>query len=145
MSTLGTRDALVLVGVGGAVGTFARWMLAALLGSTEGLSAGIVLANVVGAGALGYLFSRLTSGTLAPRRVERLNLFLGVGILGGFTTYSTLAVHGAQLLESGDLVQAVLQVGAQVLLGVGAALAGLLAGVRPPSTPGRASAHEAAR
>lgn len=131
MSRLSTRDKLLLTAVGGTLGTFARWCVAAVLGSTEGLTAGIVLANLLGAAALGYLFSRLTHGSLSPERVERLNLFLGVGVLGGFTTYSTVAVHGAELLTHGDVLAAFVQVGAQVVLGVAAALLGLLAGARP--------------
>ena len=80
------------------------------------------------AGGLGYLQSRLQASTLDQVRGERLTLFLGVGVLGGFTTYSTLAVHGAVLLDGGAWWTALWHVVAQVAIGLGAAVLGLVAG-----------------
>ncbi|MFC6153672.1 fluoride efflux transporter FluC [Nocardioides yefusunii] len=130
MKPLGTKDALTLAAAGGALGTFCRWLMASVLGDASGLSAGIVMANVIGAGLLGYVTARLGSSRLDPARVRRLQVFLGTGVLGGFTTYSTLAVHGAQLVEAGDVLTAIWQVGAQIVLGVCAAVVGLLVGDR---------------
>lgn len=130
MTPLATKDAFVLAVAGGILGTFCRWLMAVVLGSTSGLSAGVVMANVLGAGLLGYATARLGSCALPPERVVRLQIFLGTGVLGAFTTYSAIAVHGAQLLESGDAWTAIWQVAAQVLFGVAAAVVGLLVGDR---------------
>jgi CrcB protein len=50
---------------------------------------------------------------------------LGIGFLGGFTTFSSWAVEGARLLEAGRPGAAALHLGGQLLIGLIAALAGL--------------------
>jgi fluoride exporter len=54
--------------------------------------------------------------------------FLGVGVLGGYTTFSTFAVDAQQLLAAGRLGTALAYLGATVLGSVGAAWLGLVLG-----------------
>lgn len=112
------RD-VVLVAVGGAIGTAARAGLTLALGDDLG-SALVPLINVVGAFAIGILFgwrARMPESS----RAQRVQLFVGTGVLGGFTTYSALAV------ESADL--ALLWWGvATVVVGTAAAWGGVLIG-----------------
>ncbi|WP_307487176.1 fluoride efflux transporter FluC [Microbacterium trichothecenolyticum] len=110
---------VVLVAVGGAIGTAARAGLTLALGDDLG-PALVPLINVAGAFAIGILFgwrARMPESS----RAQRAQLFLGTGVLGGFTTYSALAV------ESTDL--ALLWWGvATVIVGTAAAWAGVWLG-----------------
>jgi len=88
------RD-LVSVAVGGAIGTAVRAGLTLALSADLG-PALVPLINVVGAFAIGILFgirARMPMST----RAQRAQLFFGTGVLGGFTTYSALAVESADL------------------------------------------------
>lgn len=77
--------ALVVVALGGAIGASARFLL-----SQEFPGIWTVAAiNIVGSLLLGIL-----AAMLGPDRLWRL--FLGVGVLGGFTTFSTFAVDVVQ-------------------------------------------------
>ncbi len=79
-----------LVGVGGALGAALRYLVGVgslrLVGDV--LPATLVV-NVLGSAALGYLTAAYLSGALSPR----LALLLGVGLLGGFTTFSSYALE----------------------------------------------------
>lgn len=112
------RD-VVLVAVGGAIGTALRAGITLAIGDDLG-PALVPLVNVVGAFLIGILFG-WRSRMPASSRAQRVQLFLGTGVLGGFTTYSALAVEaaGPGLLWWGI---------GSVLLGTGAAWGGLLLG-----------------
>ncbi len=117
-----------LVFVGGAVGTGAR---AALTGATplvSGVPAALLGINVVGAFLLGLLLQRLHRAGPDEGRRRDLRMLVGTGVLGGFTTYSALAVDTAGLLAEGRAAGALLYAGGTLLLGLAAALAGLRCG-----------------
>ncbi|WP_371740714.1 CrcB family protein, partial [Frigoribacterium sp. CFBP 13712] len=82
-----------LVALGGTIGTGLREALALSFPAAPGsIPVTILLINVVGAFALGLLLeSLMRRGPDAGRRRD-LRLFIGTGVLGGFTTYSALAV-----------------------------------------------------
>ncbi|MDQ1074583.1 CrcB protein [Microbacterium testaceum] len=90
------RD-VVLVAVGGAIGTAARAGLTLALGDDLG-PALVPLVNVVGAFAIGVVFG-FRARMPESSRAQRAQLFLGTGVLGGFTTYSALAVESADLTQ----------------------------------------------
>lgn len=109
---------LVVVAVGGALGALARFGVAeALPHGRASVPVGTLLVNVVGALALGLLVG------VAPD-ARWLRPFLGTGVLGGFTTFSTFALETDRLLARAPAV-AVLYVALSLGLGVGAAAAGL--------------------
>ncbi|WP_183419402.1 fluoride efflux transporter FluC [Microbacterium proteolyticum] len=112
------RD-VVLVAVGGAIGTALRAGITLALGDDVG-SALVPLINVVGAFAIGILFG-WRSRMSASSRAQHVQLFVGTGVLGGFTTYSALAVEAA---EPGLLWWGI----GSVVLGTGAAWGGLVLG-----------------
>lgn len=115
---------IVAVAVGGAVGALARHATTSLLPAEPGsFGAGVLMVNVVGCALLGML----TAGPL-PHRLARP--FLGVGVLGGFTTFSAFALDASTLADTGERVVALAYVGATVLGCLLAALAGLRLGAR---------------
>ena len=88
--------AAALVGAGGVVGTGARVGLSLLFPMPDGVfPLTVFVVNLLGALALGALV-----GAVGQRR--ELQLLLGTGLLGGFTTYSALATDAAGLLRAGD-------------------------------------------
>lgn len=92
---------LGVVALGGAIGTGVRAVLAEVFPAVGGISWAIFTINVVGAFCLGLLLEALAHRGPDVGRRRNLRLFVGTGILGGFTTYSTLADDTAQLLDAG--------------------------------------------
>ncbi len=93
---------IVLVAVGGAVGTLARWALTSNLPAQHGWPIATLVENLVGAFLLGLLLEALVrAGDETPGR-RLLRLGLGTGVLGGFTTFSTFALEVERLLAAGD-------------------------------------------
>ena len=117
---------IALVALGGAAGSIARHGVERLLDTTAGLPVGTLAVNLVGAFALGVLLEGLaTRGSdVGHRRAARL--LVGTGFLGGFTTYSALAVEADGLLRDGRVALALVYVLTTVVVGLLASLAGVL-------------------
>lgn len=114
---------LLAVGLGGFVGALLRYGLSGWVGGrTAGaFPAGTLVVNVLGCLAIGVVSHLvLERGVLAPNT----RLFVTVGILGAFTTFSTFGVETIDLLGQGNRGAAFASVAANVLLGLGAVLAG---------------------
>jgi len=119
-------DKLLFVAVGGAVGAMARYALGVqtLRMWGAGWPYGTFVANVVGGLLMGVL-----AGFLAHRGggdQERLRLLLGVGVLGGFTTFSAFSLETALMIERRNYGQAFGYTLASVVLSVTALFLGLL-------------------
>ncbi len=129
MPTPVTVGATALVFVGGTLGVLARAGLDTALPTRSGFPTTTFGINVFGALALAALIEALAlRGPDAGRR-RALRLTLGTGVLGGFTTYSALAVQTDALLRNGAAATAVLYSVGTVVVGLIASLAGIL-GVR---------------
>ena len=91
---------------------------------------GIFLVNALGCFLIGLL-----AGVLAAARVhvgELGRAFLVVGVLGGFTTFSSFGLDTFTLVRGGHIAQALLNAAGQVVVGLGAVWAGyVLGGGRP--------------
>lgn len=121
----GHADLLPAIALGGAIGSLARWGLAeALPHSATAFAWSTWLVNVTGAFALGLLMPLVLA--LGPHR-RRLRPFLGAGVLGGFTTFSTWMLDVRTTLDSSALL-AVTSLAATLVLGLIATVAGLTAG-----------------
>jgi CrcB protein len=114
----------VLAALGGALGALARWALGeALPHSPGGWPWSTLLVNLLGCLLIGALLAVLLARF---RRSPWLRPFLAVGVLGGFTTYSTFAVDVVRLTDTGHALLAGGYVLTSLLGGVVAVLAGLL-------------------
>lgn len=125
LRTLLRRDLTLLpaISLGGASGSLARWVIADAL-PVSVFPWGTFAVNVVGCLLLGVLMT-LVEEVWPPRRW--LRPFFGVGVLGGFTTFSTamLDLHG--LLAADRLPLALLYAASSVIVGLLAAAAGVSA------------------
>ena len=119
----------LMVGAGGALGSLARHgfnrlVHHATLGSAFPVS--IFLVNVLGSAAVGVL-----SGVIASGRTQmglEARTFLIVGVLGGFTTFSSFSLDTLALVRAGHPAQAMWNVIGQVGLSLIAVWLGLVAG-----------------
>ncbi len=122
---------VALVGVGGAAGTLARYGLGRLAPVAAGTFPTTTFTiNVTGAFVLGLLLGVLAR-THPSDRVWRP--LLGVGFLGGYTTFSTFALETTQLVRRHHAAVAGVYVVASVLVGIVAARIGELAAGASPT------------
>ncbi|MFT4124407.1 MAG: CrcB family protein [Microbacteriaceae bacterium] len=119
---------LGVVFLGGALGTGAREALSLLIPAAGGFPLAIFVINVTGALALGAALEILLRLGPDEGRRRRLRLFVGTGLIGGYTTYSTLAVGVAQALAVGDAVLGILYGLLSVVAGAAAGFAGIALG-----------------
>lgn len=116
---------IALVAAGGAVGTAARYGLSQVLAPVDGWPVATFVENLLGAFLLGVLLEALARrGPETPGRL-RLRLALGTGALGGFTTFSALAIEIERLLAAGRVALGLGYGAASVVLGFVACLAGV--------------------
>lgn len=117
-------NAILLVASGGAIGSVARYLVGVLMTRAFGANYpyGTLTVNVAG----GFLMG-LFIGIMAQRLEGSmdLRLFVAVGIMGGFTTFSSFSLDVAVLWERGELLTALIYVLANVILSIGALFLGL--------------------
>lgn len=116
-------NSLLLVMAGGALGAGARHLAgrAALTLLGPGYPVGTLAVNLIGGLAMGLLAGVLARGVAG----EPWRLFLGVGVLGGFTTFSAFSLDVATMVERGQPAAAFGYVMLSVIGSVAALFAGL--------------------
>jgi CrcB protein len=118
-------DVLVVIAAGGALGSLARWAVGeALPSGPEGFPWSTFVENCTGAFALGALMV-LVLDVWPPRRY--LRPFLGVGVLGGYTTFSTYMLDARGLLATGLEATAFAYLAGTLLVGLLAVWLGIVA------------------
>ncbi len=99
------RQELAAIFAGGFVGAIVRAALEQILKSSDGhWPWATFIVNMLGAALLGYFVTRLQE-RLPPSLYRRA--FLGTGICGALTTFSTVMVELAKMLEGGHVALAV--------------------------------------
>ncbi len=115
----------LLVCAGGAIGSGARYLVStwAALHLGADFPRGTLAVNVTGSFLLAFIFS-LRPGIVSPD----LRLFLGAGIMGGYTTYSSFNTETLALFEGGSVGLAAANLALTVVGCLAAGLAGFAAG-----------------
>jgi fluoride exporter len=98
---------LFFVMIGGAVGAGFRYQISAvaLRNLGPGFPWGTWMINLLGGLLMGIL-AGLLARQFTPEQGEPLRLLLGVGVLGGFTTFSAFSLEAANMLLRGQIVLA---------------------------------------
>lgn len=114
---------LLLIGVGGAAGSMARYLVSFYLqkSTTSVFPYGTLAVNLIGCLLIGILFG------LSERFqwfTEEWRLFLAVGFCGGFTTFSAFALENVKLLQAGQYTYFLFYTGLSVGVGLLAVVGG---------------------
>ena len=114
---------LFAVGVGGGMGALARYYVAGWLQPPgAAFNWGIFIVNITGGLLMGMI---VEAGALRLNLSPELRSFLTVGILGGYTTFSTFALDSVLLLQKGQYGPAAAYIVGSVSLSILALIAGL--------------------
>lgn len=118
---------ILLVGVGGAIGALARYLLG---GAVHRLIPGFFPYGTFVVNVIGCLAFGLVVGLAESRFVigPGARAFVLIGVLGGFTTFSSFIFESVELLRGGQILPAAANVAGQVIIGFVALWAGYAAG-----------------
>ena len=118
---------VLAIAAGGAVGSVLRFWMSTWVHSFAGRSFpyGTLTVNVLGCLAMGFLFV-LFVDRLSDNAVLRAGVLIGV--LGGFTTFSSFSIETLNLIEQGAWLKAVMNMTGSLLLCVGATWVGVILG-----------------
>jgi len=116
---------VIAIAVGGALGSVMRYGLSTWVHSFagRGFPYGTLAVNVLGCLAMGVLFVLLVE-RMGASAVWRAGLLIGV--LGGFTTFSTFSIETFNLIEQGAMTKAAGNIAASLILCVGATWFGVI-------------------
>lgn len=108
--------ATLWVALGGAIGSISRYWLSVLLVSiSKNLPWGTILINVTGSFLIAF-FGVLTLMGTKFEVSENVRLFVMVGLCGGFTTFSSFSLQSFELLRSGAIGRAFINIVLSVIL-----------------------------
>ena len=121
----------IAVLLGGALGSVARHgvnvVTARIVGAPSPWATAIV--NIVGSVVIGLLAGALAANRLSMSRP--MQVFVFVGILGGFTTFSSFMLDSLTLIQTGAATKAALNLAGQLVFGLFATYVGYYIGLRP--------------
>jgi fluoride exporter len=107
---------LAVIWTGGALGSLGRYAALAAFGSVGngGIPWGTALANVTGSLMIGVVMGLIERRAFGPS----VRLFLVVGVLGGYTTFSFFSYENLPLIQDAAYLTAVINAAGQVTLGL---------------------------
>ncbi|MCX6292343.1 MAG: fluoride efflux transporter CrcB [Bacteroidetes bacterium] len=114
----------ILLGLGGAIGTVLRYLVST--NTYQFFQAaifpwGTLVVNLTGSLIIGFLAGLNEANLIAPN----LRTFLFIGLLGGYTTFSSFSLETLNLVRAGEIRYAIINVLVSNLLGIALAFGGL--------------------
>ena len=113
---------IVLVFLGGGLGSALRYGLSSWLNQFYPWAAGTFSANILGSLLIGLLMGWFIKW---PHFEAYLRLLLAIGFCGGFTTFSALALEQVNMIKNGATMHALVYMASTLILGVAAVFLGL--------------------
>ncbi|MDX8376933.1 MAG: fluoride efflux transporter CrcB [Mariprofundales bacterium] len=109
---------IIAIASGGAVGAVLRWLISSWVHrfAGSGFPWGTLAVNAIGSLLLGFFIVFLSERSNINAVNESLGLFLTVGMLGAFTTFSTYSYQSIRLLQQGMYIAAAGNIIGQILL-----------------------------
>lgn len=135
---LSPLTASALVAAGGATGAVARYHMGHLVTSILGPRAAdtfpwaTLSVNLIGSLAMGALLGWFARATAQTEAAETMQLLIGVGLLGGFTTFSAFSAELVTLLHRGQLIDAAIYGAVSLFAGMAAIVVGMIAAQNVP-------------
>jgi CrcB protein len=116
----------LLVGAGGAIGAMGRYGISVAIAQfwRNAFPLGTLVINVTGSLAMGLLIGVLAR--TVPAWSTEIRLFVAVGILGGYTTFSAFSLDAITLIERGDWWPATIYIVLSVILSIAGLWLGLV-------------------
>jgi fluoride exporter len=116
----------LFIGIGGFIGSVSRYGLSSLLYRVLGdrFPYGTMAVNVIGCFTIGLLMTLFEDRWLVQPNIR---LFLTVGILGGFTTFSTFSYETIEILRAGNFATGSINIFGSIIFCLGATWAGVVA------------------
>ncbi len=111
---------LLLVGLGGGIGSMLRYGTSLMIGSKY-FPFATIAANIIGCFIIGIV---LAFSIKEEAFLNNWKLFLATGICGGFTTFSAFSTENMEMLQNGKFGLALTYIGLSILLGIGASFLG---------------------
>ena len=113
----------LIIGLGGFIGTILRFLLSSSIEKSFATSfpIGTILVNLIGCFLIGLL-----SGYFTQKLGDQTQLFffLTIGVLGGFTTFSAIAMDSQVFIENGEYLKMLTYILVQAILGIALCLIG---------------------
>ena len=116
---------IILVGIGGMLGSIARYLIAVFFAGqfSSVMPYATLTVNIVGCFLIGILFGLSERGNILT---PEWRVFLTTGFCGGFTTFSTFSYESIRLIQDGEFYYVSLNVAASVVIGFAATYLGIL-------------------
>ncbi len=113
-----------IIGIGGAIGTILRYVMGGLdyRFSNGVFPISTLVVNVTGSLLIGFLWGVFDRFEISPN----VRLFVFIGILGGYTTFSTFSLETFNLMRDGEYRIAIINTALSVFLSVGAVFTGYI-------------------
>ncbi|MCY1226717.1 putative fluoride ion transporter CrcB [compost metagenome] len=124
LNTLKMIKSLLIVGLGGALGSIFRYLTSLAIGKymPAKFPLGTFTANILGCFIIGLLFGYFEKNNLVN---SDMKLFFATGFCGGYTTFSTFGYENISLFQSNNSLLAFAYIGASLFFGLLAVWFGL--------------------
>jgi CrcB protein len=115
---------VVLIALGGAIGTVGRYAISGLAQSFSSIvfPIGTLTVNLIGSFIIGILWALFEPSTIHPQ----IRSLIFIGVLGGFTTFSSYSLETINLLRDGEIKLAFINLLLHNVLGIGLTFLGFV-------------------